>query len=127
MSSAEEIAANLERATSALQAAKILLSSELPNDAASRAYYSAFHAATALLLSKGLSFGSHAGILRAVSLNFVKTGELPKNYGRSLNWLAELRQLADYGELRSVSVTDAEQAIASAEQFLQQVRQLLNQ
>ena len=127
MSSAEEIAATLERAIAALQAAKILLSSELPNDAASRAYYSAFHAATALLLSKRLSFGSHAGILRAVSLNFVKTGELPKNYGRSLNWLAELRQLADYGELRNVTVPDAEQAIVSAEQFLQQVRQLLNQ
>ncbi len=125
MSSTDEITANLERANSALQAAKLLLSSGFPNDAASRAYYSAFHAATALLLFKGLSFGSHAGILRAVSLNFVKTGELPRNYGRTLNWLAELRQVADYGELRNVSVTDADQAIASAEEFLQQVRQIL--
>lgn len=82
MSSEAEITANLERGVSTLQAAKILLKSGFPNDAASRAYYAAFHAATALLLSKNLSFGSHAGVLRAINLNFVKTGQLPRDLGR---------------------------------------------
>jgi uncharacterized protein (UPF0332 family) len=127
MSHAEEIAANLARAASTLQAAEILLDSDFPNDAASRAYYAAFHAATALLLSRDLSFSSHTGVLRAISLNFVKTGEVPKSLGRDLNWLAELRQVADYGEIRNVSVTDAQQAIAIAEQVLHHVQQLLNQ
>lgn len=126
MSHEEEIAANLNRATSTLQAAQVLLASDFPNDAASRAYYGAFHAATALLLSKDLSFGSHTGVLRAISLNFVKTGELPRSLGRDLNWLAELRQVADYGELRNVSVPDAQQAIAIASQFLDQACQLLH-
>jgi uncharacterized protein (UPF0332 family) len=126
MSHDAEIAANLDRATSTLQAAQMLLASDFSNDAASRAYYAAFHAATALLLSKNLSFGSHAGVLRAISLNFVKTGELPKSLGRDLNWLAELRQVADYGELRSVSMTDAQRAITIAQQVLHQVQQLLD-
>jgi len=39
MSAAEEIAGNLERAASTLQAAKVLLASGFPNDAASRVYY----------------------------------------------------------------------------------------
>ncbi len=43
----------------------------------------------------------------------------------SLNWLAELRQVADYGEIQSVSASDVENAIAEASQFLTQVHQLL--
>jgi uncharacterized protein (UPF0332 family) len=126
VSATNEILANLERATSTLQAAKVLLASGFPNDAASRAYYAAFHSATALLLAEGLSFSSHTGVLRAVSLNFVKSGKLSPDYGRNLNWLAELRQVADYGELRNVSTTDAEKAVATAERFFQQVQQLLD-
>lgn len=126
MSRNDEIAANLNRADAALQAARVLQAAGLLNDATSRAYYAAFHAATALLLSEDLSFGSHTGVLRAVSLNFVKTGKMPKAYGRDLNWLAELRQIADYGETRDVTAADLERAIETTEQFLDQVRQLLN-
>lgn len=126
MSRNDEIAANLHRADASLQAARVLRAAGLLNDATSRAYYAAFHAATALLLSEDLSFGSHTGVLRAVSLNFVKTGRMPRNYGRDLNWLAELRQIADYGETRDVRASDAERAIETSEQFLSQVRQLLD-
>jgi uncharacterized protein (UPF0332 family) len=125
MNENDEIVANLERAASSLQAARILLAAELFNDAASRAYYAVFHAASALLLAEGLNFSSHTGVLRAISLNFVKPGKLEKRYGRSLNWLAELRQVADYGEIQSVSASDVKNAIAEASQFLTQVHQLL--
>jgi uncharacterized protein (UPF0332 family) len=121
----DEIQANLERANSSLQASKLLLESALPDDSASRAYYAVFHAASALLLSKGLSFNSHSGVLRAISLNFVKTGQLDKNVGRDLNWLAELRQIGDYGELRRVSRTDAVRALEIASNFVGIVDSLL--
>ncbi|NEQ55000.1 MAG: HEPN domain-containing protein, partial [Leptolyngbya sp. SIO3F4] len=52
----DEIQANLDRADAALQAAQVLLDNQLLDDAASRTYYAAFYAASALLLSKGLSF-----------------------------------------------------------------------
>ena len=126
MSNSEEIQANLERAKASLQAAKVLLASDLLDDATSRAYYGAFHAATALLLSRDLSIGRQAGVLRAISLNFVKTGSLPKAYGRDLSWLAELRQIADYGEMRHVTTEEAERAIQATEQFLHQVQEILN-
>lgn len=121
----EEIQANLERANSSLEAARTLLVANFPNDAASRAYYAAFHAASALLLSNDLSFGSHTGVLRAFSLNFVKPAVVDKQYGRDLYWLAELRQIADYGELQNVSSAEATQAIATADRFIVKVRQLL--
>jgi uncharacterized protein (UPF0332 family) len=125
VSQSAEIQANLERSQASLQAARILLSSNLPNDAVSRAYYAVFHAASALLLSENLSFSSHTGVLRAISLNFVKTGRLAKNYGRDLNWLAELRQVADYGETKSISLSEAEKALNAAEQFINLANQLL--
>jgi len=125
MSNTPEMRSHLERATSSLQAAKLLRSAELPNDGASRAYYAVFHAASALLLAQNLEFKSHAGVSRAISLNFVKPGILETSVGRDLNWLAELRQTADYGEICNVSMLDAEDAINIAERFLNQVHRLL--
>lgn len=125
MSRSDEIQANLERAESSFQAAQLLLVSGFSDDAASRAYYAAFHAASALLVSRGLSFNSHAGVLRAISLNFVKTGQLDRSTGKDLNWLAELRQLSDYGELRRVSRANAEEALVIAARFMSAVQSVL--
>jgi uncharacterized protein (UPF0332 family) len=121
----DEVQSNLDRAYSSLQAARLLLESGLPDDSASRAYYAVFHAASALLLSKGLSFNSHSGVLRAISLNFVKTGQLDRTVGRNLNWLAEIRQVGDYGELRRVSSADASRALEIANNFVAIVDSLL--
>jgi len=121
----EEIQAKLERSEASLQAARLLLASEPLDDSTSRAYYTVFHAASALLLSRGLNFNSHSGVLRAVSLNFVKTGEMKKRLGRDINWLAELRQVGDYGEVRKVSGEEAMQAITIASEFLDKVRSIL--
>jgi len=49
---ADEIAANLERAEQSIQAARQLASGGYYDFAASRAYYAAFYAATAVLLSE---------------------------------------------------------------------------
>ena len=96
------------------------------DDVASRAYYAAFHAASALLLSENLSFNSHSGVLRAISLHFVKTGRLDKSHGRNLNWLAELRQVGDYGESRRVTLDEAQRAVSVANGFLTQVLSILH-
>ena len=49
----EEIAANLERAEASIQAAKDLAEGAYYDFVASRAYYAAFYAATAVLLCEG--------------------------------------------------------------------------
>jgi uncharacterized protein (UPF0332 family) len=127
VSYSDEIQANLDRAYSSLQSAKVLRDASLLDDSASRAYYAVFHAASALLLSKELTFNSHAGVMRAINLEFVKTGELERGFGQELNWLAELRQVGDYGEICHVDRASVERAIEQAERFLEQVNQLLNQ
>ena len=108
MNLSEEAQANLARAEASLRAAKLLLDSDLTDDAASRAYYAAFSSATALLLEKQeLEFKSHGGLWRAVSLHFVKTGKLSQAINSEVNRLTEIRSLADYGDVERVTTEEA--------------------
>lgn len=121
----DEIAANLERAEESVQAAKELLEGEYFDFAASRAYYAAFYAAAAALLAEDLDTGKHSGVIALVHQHFVKTGKLGREHGKALNWLFELRGVADYGVTVHVSEDEALRAIGAAEEFVKAVKLLL--
>lgn len=123
---ADEIAANLARAEQSVQAARQLVSGGYYDFAASRAYYAAFYAATAVLLHEGLEMSKHSGVIASIHQRFVKTEKLDKEQGKSLNWLFELRGVGDYGGTAHVSHQDAEQAIEAAEKFLKAASALLH-
>lgn len=120
----EEIAANLERAEQSLDAAKELASRGYYDFAASRAYYAAFYAATALLLPEGLETSKHSGVIAFVHQRFVKTGRLNHEQGKALNWLFELRGVGDYGVTQHVSQQETEQAIQAARGFMNAIKAL---
>ena len=121
----QEIAANLERAEKSIQAATELAASGFYDFAASRAYYAAFYAATAVLLNEGLEFSKHSGVIASIHQRLVKTGKLDKEQGKELNWLFELRNVGDYGVTIHVSQQDAERAVQVAENFLRAIKSLL--
>ncbi len=122
---AGEITANLQRAEASIRAAKELASKSYYDFVASRAYYAAFYAATALLLSKELEFSRHSGVIASIHQKFVKTGKLDKRHGKDLNWLFELRGVGDYGATIHVSQQDAVRAIEIAEDFLETTKLLI--
>jgi len=122
---AGEITANLQRAEASIRAAKELASKSYYDFVASRAYYAAFYAATALLLSKELEFSRHSGVIASIHQRFVKTGKLDKRHGKNLNWLFELRGVGDYGATIHVSQQDAVRAIEIAEDFLETTKLLI--
>ena len=122
---ADEIAANLERAEQSVQAARQLASGGYYDFGASRAYYAAFYAATAILLSEGLELSKHSAVIASMHQRFVKTGKLSKEQGKTLNWLFELRSVGDYGGTAHVSRQQVEQAIQAAEEFLSAIKSLL--
>ena len=123
----EEIGANWTRATESLSAARVLVEAGHPDFAASRSYYAAFYAACALLLSENREFGRHSGVLAAVHREYVRTGRLAEEHGRSFSWLFELRGIADYGESRHVPHDEALKAIAAADRFAKACGALLRQ
>lgn len=123
----QEIAANLERAQHSIEAAKEMAASGFYDFVASRAYYTAFYAATAALLDEGVELSKHSGVIASVHQRLVKTGKIDKQQGKDLNWLFELRNVGDYGITLHVSQQDAERSIRVAEDFLHVIKSLLRQ
>ena len=122
----DEISSNLERAETNLQVARELLAKEYFDVSASRAYYVAFYAASALLLNEGMDTSKHSGVIALIHQHFVKNGKLSKEQGKNLNWLFELRSVGDYGVSLHVTQQDAQRAIDIAEDFFIAVKTLLS-
>ncbi len=115
---ASEIASYLERADTSVRAAKDMVEKGFYDIAASRAYYAAFYAASALLLKENVDTSKHSSVIASIHRLFVKEGKLDKEQGKNLNWLFELRGVGDYGVSEHVASGEALKAIEVAEEFL---------
>ena len=121
---AEDIRAELELAGDALRAAEALLGLGLPNDAVSRAYYAAFHAARALLLSASLEPKTHRGVMALLNARF---GEIGEEQLSSFARLQTFRSIADYDARSRLSMSRASSEVASARAFVERSRAVLDE
>jgi uncharacterized protein (UPF0332 family) len=64
--------------------AKLLADDELYDFAASRAYYTMFYVAEALLLGESLSFSKHTAVIAAFGRRFARPGVVPAEFHRYL-------------------------------------------
>jgi uncharacterized protein (UPF0332 family) len=110
------------RALRALQTAE-LLAEEDPDASASRSYYAAFYAVSALFAFNQLTFSKHTGLERAVHRDLVKTGLWSVEVGAAFSWLATLRSTGDYGGEEHVQPAEACSAAEKARLVLQAVRE----
>lgn len=109
-----------ERALDSLRAAEALVGVS-PDDAASRAYYSAFYAASALFALGGRAFRRHSALEAAVHRDLVRQGVWPERLGATYTELLRLREVADYGGGRHVSREQAAGACQDARSVLQAI------
>lgn len=105
------------RALQALRTAEALADSD-PDAAASRAYYAAFYAVSALLALEGRSFSKHTAVERSVHRDLVRTGTWPQEVGAAFSWLVTLRATGDYGGEQHVQPEDARLAVEKAHLIL---------
>ncbi len=112
------IAAYLEKAEQKLAVARRLLASSDYDDAVSRAYYAAFHAVRALLVTVGQNPTTHRGAVTLFNLLFIKTGKLDRELGRFFTNLKDDRETADYELFANVDQALAETAIMEAGRLL---------
>jgi len=98
-----------------------------PDSTASRAYYAAFHALTALFALQGQTFSKHSALRGALHRELIKTGQWAAELGRAYDFLMDIRETGDYGGLISVSRNDAVIALAKAESIIQAVKQHCSQ
>jgi uncharacterized protein (UPF0332 family) len=114
----------LERAQESLDAARLLYEKGYARFAASRAYYTMFYLAEALLLGKGLSFSKHSAVIAAFGQHFAKTGLVPGKYHQFLISGMETKQIGDYS-LEEIDDSEADLQITRAEEFLELVRRMI--
>lgn len=116
-----KLAASLwKRATEALEAARHVLSVSA-DAAASRAYYAAFYAVSALFALQGRRFRKHSALEAAVHHDLVRPGTWPVELGQQFSDLVAARKAGDYGEDVRVSKEEAVRSIAAAEDILRAV------
>lgn len=116
-----QIDAVLAKASEKLRVAEMLLANGAWDDAVSRAYYAAFHAISALHLSNGQAFSSHAQSIGRFNKDFVKTEIFPKEFTAILTRLFEDRQSGDYDLSGLVTAEDASRDIDDAKRLLKAI------
>lgn len=121
----ELIKGYIAKAEEKLVTAKNLLRDGAYDDAVSRAYYSAFHAASAVLLSEGLVADTHSGLVNLFGLHFIKSGKFDKKLGKYLSNLKEDRESGDYEIFSAIDQEEAEVAVKEAEVFVGEMKKYL--
>jgi uncharacterized protein (UPF0332 family) len=108
----------LAKAFRSVRAAERLAKDGDAEFAVSRAYYSMFYSAQALLNEKKLRFRRHAGVHNAFAEQFIETGLMDKRYHRWLVAAFSKRITGDYGIEAELISEDASLLIGQAGEFL---------
>ena len=123
----EEIEILIGRAKRRLDAAYHLFEDGFYEDAVSRAYYSMYFAAKALLLKRNITVKTHKGLLSKFGLEFVNEGVVEEYYGRALRIAEELREEADYSISREITKEEVESIMDDAEKFLERIKRAVRE
>ena len=116
----------LLKAEDSLKAARLLAKRGFHDFAVSRAYYTMFYVAEALLLTEGLSFSKHSAVISSFGQHFAKTGRVPLEFHRYLVDGQVLRHIGDYDSKPKMSQSDASKQIKRAKKFLDIAQQILS-
>ncbi len=117
--------ARLNRSRQHLKSARDLVQNNDFADSVSRSYYAIFQAARALLALERFESRKHSGVVSLFNRHFIKTGKVDKRFGVILKDARRSREMADYTELADFSREDAENQIADAEAFVQEMEKLI--
>jgi uncharacterized protein (UPF0332 family) len=96
--------------------------------AVNRAYYTIFHAASAVLLWHDVERSRHSGVQSAFGEMLVKPGIIEPEFGRIYTKARKAREEQDYELLAGpLTKTDAEEILNDAENFITRMERYLNE
>ncbi|MCC8115144.1 MAG: HEPN domain-containing protein [Bacteroidales bacterium] len=122
----QSIALYLQRATESLLTAKLVLdNSYFLFGVINRLYYACFYAASALMISKGLSVNRHKSIMPLLSLHFVKPGVLDNKWLNLYSTLLRARSKGDYDVSWDFKRSDVETLYSESEAFIKEITRML--
>ena len=115
----------MAKARGKLRVARDLVKHHEWDDAVSRAYYAAFHATQAVLLTEGQKADTHRGLVTLFGLLLVKTGKFDKKWGKFLAKLKDDRETGDYEAVSYLDEDTARRALGEADGFVEEVENYL--
>ena len=96
-----------------------------PQSIINRAYYSMFYAVLALLQTIGKIPAKHSGLISLFDTEFVIKGIFGKNLSKDLHRVFEMRQVADYQSVESLSFEEAQDFLNRAKGFVNSISEYL--
>jgi len=110
------------RAAEAIGAARLAADNGYSDTAASRAYYAAFYAVSALFALEGKEFRRQSAVEAALHRDLVHRGRWSGELGADYRALRRLRDTGDYGITLHVDAEQAREAITAADRIVEAVR-----
>jgi len=115
----EEQTALLDKARESLRAAKVLAREGYHDFSVSRAYYTMFYLAKALLLAEGVERSKHSGVIAAFGEHLAKPDKVHPRFHRYLLDAEDNRVISDYQTSSGFSAAQVEETIQRAAEFVE--------
>lgn len=115
----------MERAREALNEASLLFQAGHLNAYVNRLYYACFYAVSALLVTREISTSKHGHLRSLLHRDFVKTGLIPREYGRHFDRLFNNRQEGDYADFVVFDADEVRPWLGETTMFVDYVDDLL--
>ncbi|MCD8009834.1 MAG: HEPN domain-containing protein [Lachnospiraceae bacterium] len=111
----------LESAKECLESAKLLMEAGHLKAANNRGYYAILQAVNAVHAVHGDAYKRHKDAIANFNKEYVKTEVFPRTMGRRIAQAEEIRHESDYDDFYIASKAEAEEQIATAEEFISMV------
>ena len=121
----DEIEALVSLAEENLKLAKLEFKENFIRGAITKSYYVFLDMARADLLSKGIITKTHGSTVAKFAEEYIKSGQIAKEYGRWFNRALRARQEADYEVLKTFTADEAKDIMEQAEKFLKETQRLM--
>lgn len=117
----------LKKAHETFEEIAILTAANKWGGAANRLYYAVFHAINALLIHDGHIVNTHKGSHAVFSLNYIRTGILPVEYGRLYSQLQTMREESDYNCVYEATEEELGERIEPARRLIEKIEELVRE
>lgn len=117
----EQLQTMMQKARRSVAASKRHIEDGDYDFASSRAYYASFYAIEAVLLTKGLVFSKHSGVISAFNKHFIKPAIFPREFSKLITRLFRERQIGDYEFDLSIGEEEAIEDVEGAERIVDSI------
>ena len=117
------ISGHIRKALGNLESARVLFDNRMFDNAVSASYYSVFHAASALLASKGMEFSNHKTMISKYNEIFIRPGLIGGVSFRALTALFKLRLDYEYDPILFIGEDGAKEALRMAFAAVQDIKE----